>query len=341
MEEKIDIAKLLKDCPSGMELDCTMFDNLYFDSIVANDNIYPIKCYTLCDNVRNSISLTKFGTWNPIKNAKCVITPKGETTWRGFVPHNKFKDGDILISEIGKPFILKGIHNNEICGCYCGLDQCGDFATEHCYWTGFKNLRLASKKEKEKLFQVIKEHGYHWNKETKTLEKLIVPKFKEGDKIRHKVTGSVYKIMSILLNEDSGGIYKVAPTNEIGQSSIDIEVQDNYESVSDDIKPKFKVRLEDKEIKQVLNDLAQYLNDNYGDDVGHPKGVVEYSHVKTTPVFTCWDCGAIVSIEGRIYFINDDDGHWWVEESFIRDGNRKRKFCKRFRKIGFRTLEKC
>lgn len=30
------------------------------------------------------------------------------------------------------------------------------------------------------------DNGYKWNEETKTLEKLIVPKFKVGDKIRHK-----------------------------------------------------------------------------------------------------------------------------------------------------------
>jgi hypothetical protein len=36
------------------------------------------------------------------------------------------------------------------------------------------------------LFQKIKEAGYKWNQETKTLEKLIEPKFKVGDKVRVK-----------------------------------------------------------------------------------------------------------------------------------------------------------
>ena len=30
MKEKINIAELLKDCPKGMELDCTMFENVTF-----------------------------------------------------------------------------------------------------------------------------------------------------------------------------------------------------------------------------------------------------------------------------------------------------------------------
>lgn len=79
------------------------------------------------------------------------------------------------------------------------------------------------------------------------------------------------------------------------------------------------MRLENKEIKQILNDLAQYLNNNYGNDIGHPEGVVKYQHTNTTCFFTCWDCGAIVCINGRIYFINDDDGYWWIDESIILD----------------------
>lgn len=31
--EKINIANLLKDCPKGMELDCTMYENVEFDYI--------------------------------------------------------------------------------------------------------------------------------------------------------------------------------------------------------------------------------------------------------------------------------------------------------------------
>ena len=37
--------------------------------------------------------------------------------------------------------------------------------------------------EKQKLFDAIKDNGSKWNAETKTLEKLVVPKFKVGDTI--------------------------------------------------------------------------------------------------------------------------------------------------------------
>ena len=41
--ENIDIAELLKDCPQGMELDCTVFEGLEFDAIVDNEYL-PIRC---------------------------------------------------------------------------------------------------------------------------------------------------------------------------------------------------------------------------------------------------------------------------------------------------------
>lgn len=49
-------------------------------------------------------------------------------------------------------------------------------------------VRLATEEEKQKLFDAIKANGYRWNTETKTLEKLIEPKFKVGDRITNGKT---------------------------------------------------------------------------------------------------------------------------------------------------------
>lgn len=46
--------------------------------------------------------------------------------------------------------------------------------------------RLATEEEKATLFQAIKDNGYKWNDTTKTLEKVIEPKFKVGNRIKHK-----------------------------------------------------------------------------------------------------------------------------------------------------------
>ena len=91
MKQKINIAELLKDCPSGMELYCTMYDNLYFDCIHEYPN-GTINCYTLINGIKTSILFTKYGTFNKHVGAKCVIFPKGKTTWEGFVPPCKFKE---------------------------------------------------------------------------------------------------------------------------------------------------------------------------------------------------------------------------------------------------------
>lgn len=92
--EKINIAELLKDCPKGMELDSTMYDNLYFDSLDADYNGIII-CYTLISGIKTSIGFTKYGTFNNHMGAKCVIFPKGKTTWEGFIPPY-FKVGDVV-----------------------------------------------------------------------------------------------------------------------------------------------------------------------------------------------------------------------------------------------------
>lgn len=93
-----------------------------------------------------------------------------------------------------------------------------------------KETRLATLEEKERLFKTLKDNGYRWNAEKKELEKLIEPKFKVGDRIRHRLTGDVYKVLFVLSNGCGGGVYDVAITNEIGKS-IDVKEQDDYELV--------------------------------------------------------------------------------------------------------------
>jgi hypothetical protein len=221
--EKINIAELLKDCPKGMELDCTCADNVVFDKIIEYNEI---KC--VIGECREPLILDKYGRLRHICCPKCVIFPKGKTTWEGF--KRPFKDGDVVATLKGNQiFIFKenvvNIDNSFSGVCYCGYD-----IQENGL---FKEMRLlfsrhATEEEKEKLFKAIKDNGYRWNPETKTLEKLIVPKFKVGDRIKHKLTGDICKVLFVLSNGCSGGVYDVAITNEIGKS-IDIEEQDSYE----------------------------------------------------------------------------------------------------------------
>lgn len=206
--EKINIAELLKDCPSGMELDCTMFDNVKF--IGVDDKLI---CVIIGDTYHY---LTKFGTWTSDENAKCVIFPKGKTTWEGF--HRPFKDGDIVYirdeysdATFTYVAIFKQIENGGHIYSHCFYNyESAEFSTDD-YLYDIYRIRFATEEEKEKLFKAIKDNGYKWNTETKTLEKL--PKFKVGDRIKEKqsgVTGEVIDVQQKKYNvkiDDNKGLY--------------------------------------------------------------------------------------------------------------------------------------
>lgn len=185
MKDKINVAELLKDCPKGMELDCTMYDNLYFDSLNA-DYYGTINCYTLIDGIKTSINFTKYGTFNNHIGAKCVIFPKGKTTWEGF--RRPFKDGDVvcysdciaIFKEWGDETLFRTYVTAYLHG-----DSTIDVAIPLFGKSIRREARLATEEEKERLFQAIKDNGYKWNEETKTLEKLVTI-FKVGDKIKLK-----------------------------------------------------------------------------------------------------------------------------------------------------------
>lgn len=180
--EKINIAELLKDCPKGMELDCVMFENVTFEGIKHDE--YPI--IVKIKEPPMALSLTKTGGWNLYNSAKCVIFPKGKTTWEGFVPPCKFKDGDIVVcTNEGCTFtaIFKGMRNDSSFYRY-GVMYDNEFRCLVNDWSDFNDsCRLATEEEKKKLFDAIKENGYRWNANTNTLEKLPKPKFKVGDKV--------------------------------------------------------------------------------------------------------------------------------------------------------------
>lgn len=181
MKDKINVAELLKDCPSGMELDCTAFNNVKFQC-ADNDGIWIE--YIDSDNHDRVIYLTCEGGIK-IKNieTKCIIFPKGKTTWEKF--QRPFKDEDIVAVTVYPEGTWIGIfkqYEKTSFEAHCSLNTIGE------YYIGSKNhsltgVHLATEEEKAQLFQVIKDNGYKWNTETKTLEKL--PKFKVGDRVKH------------------------------------------------------------------------------------------------------------------------------------------------------------
>lgn len=237
MEKKINIAELLKDCPQGMELDCTIFNGkVYFEGIDDNNSAYPIK---ISVNLVNIEHLDIYGQYNTRDYAKCVIFPKGKTTWEGF--HRPFKDGDIIFTHsnclkvgVGNSWIsiFKEKRNGGVATYVDYAEDGSDYYSDLdedkallCMESDILRQRFATEEEKQKLFQAIKEHGYKWNAETKTLEKLIEPRFKAGSVvIRKKGVRERIHILNVDL-EEQGYL------TSIKGCIIRFEDQDNYELV--------------------------------------------------------------------------------------------------------------
>ena len=274
--EKINIAELLRDCPKGMELECSMYDNLEFDYIDENSK-FPIKCRSKITNVGyNSHEFTEYGEHDCHSNAKCVIFPKGKTSWEGFVPSCQFKDGDVVVAEAEDDksfqlFLLKHLtyseDDNSYDGyCYFGWDFQNNELFEKGKW-GFN--RLATEEEKAKLFKVIKDNGYHWNDETTTLEKLVESKEDTDNKI----------VMS--------GIYfdreNYADEVELHLGNYEIEVRDGktyavYKNQETKIsKPIFKVGDKIKHKDTVLTIITVQTNSYIVEDEPDNFGILVFS----------------------------------------------------------------
>lgn len=159
--EKINIAELLKDCPKGMELYSPLCGKCVFDRL----NMGTIICKK--QNTQE-ITFTSEGYYMiPVfDNCECMIFPsKDQRDWSKF--QRPFKDGDIVITTLGNTAIIKEPAEIEYFT-HCVLVD----AHLHTVPATVCVERLATEEEKQKLFDAIKDNGYKWNEETKTLEEL-------------------------------------------------------------------------------------------------------------------------------------------------------------------------
>jgi hypothetical protein len=144
------------------------------------------------------ITFTKEGYYmTPVFNdCECMLFPsKDQRDWSKF--QRPFKDGDIISDSLGT-CIFKG--EGMIQGTvdyYCGI-SCDRFSIQQNGHYGYiADYRFATEEEKAKLFDAIKANGYEWNEGTKTLAKLIKPKFKVGDRIKYRSGEIVYRVVQI------------------------------------------------------------------------------------------------------------------------------------------------
>lgn len=227
--KKINIAELIKDCPQGMELDCTMYNKVSLLSVSdSEDTIFPIK---VIREDGNAVVLTKYGQYTDANFAKCVIFPKGKNTWEGFVPPCKFKDGDVISDSLGTCIFKREGNIKGTVDFYCGVVLTDCFRVKDSksnpdgHYGNIVDYRFATEEERQKLFKAIKDNGYEWNAETKTLEELVKPIFKRGDIVRGKDRRNEhFHILSV--DEDS---YMI----NIKGLCIKFKDQNSFELVSD------------------------------------------------------------------------------------------------------------
>lgn len=175
MEEIINVAEKLKDCPKGTELYSPIFGTVYFEGIRDTGRAILIDVTTSCNTEVQFYSDGKFNTY--YSESEVTLFPsKGQRDWSKF--QRPFKDGDIVVYDNShrdnlQVFIFKSKkENNTLSSCYLMLDGDELDLEEGMYYV----TRIATEEEKQKLFQAIKDNGYKWNDKTKTLERLELPK---------------------------------------------------------------------------------------------------------------------------------------------------------------------
>lgn len=184
MNENLNLVEILKDCPKGTKLYSSVFGGVELDHIDIRAN-YPIVIRLKDLDVREC--LTTEGMLFTEYDGECILFPsREERDWSKFKPIYEFKDGDIVATNSGTWIgITTGGHAHSYMPTYCVLSHNREVKLYFGRKERWGFNRIATEEEKQKLFQAIKDKGYKWNAETKTLEKLVKPKpkFKVGDKI--------------------------------------------------------------------------------------------------------------------------------------------------------------
>ena len=234
----INIVEILKDCPKGTKL---------YSPICGNCKILKIYNGLGLDVINDADEVFNFsydGRYN--LNGECLLFPsKDNRDWNTFRP---FKDGDIIAKD---EFIVIFSHSKhsevkileQIVYYHCYLRGSSYFkSTKDCGVGYISDFRFATDEEKQKLFDAIKANGYKWNAETKTLEKLIVPKFKVGDEIvrKNSITNSY------IVNSVSSEYYGLVLPDRTGVGVLNVSEQDDWELLF----PTHKFKAGDKIIKR-------------------------------------------------------------------------------------------
>lgn len=245
MNKNLDLTKILKYCPKGTKFYSTIYGEVEFIRIDKSID-YPIDFNTF-DGY--TISLTSDGRCNKSYDGECTLFPsKDQRDWSKW--HRPFKECDVIISDMGDIHLLRTSDSS-----YCAYRESwggtGKSKFDSTITTNIKVYRLATKEEEQKLFNAIKSNGYTWNFETKTLEKLIEPKFKIGD-IIHK-DGYNVKITEVNVEDEC---YEYESIIVKGIGGIAFIEQNDWKLVPNKFDPNTLIPFESKVLVRDSNHLS-------------------------------------------------------------------------------------
>mgnify|MGYP006324671275 CR=1 FL=1 len=185
MENKINVAELLRNCPKGMELYSPIFGKVYLNEIRPHLAIKVTINKEQSDSIEEFLYDGRYGI-----NGECMLFPsKDKTTWEGFISPCTFKKGDVLISEAGNMVLFSHIDSRNIVHYHCIITPYGSCRIEKNTSTGvgeYYRCTLANEHQKQRMYDKIKSAGYKYNQDTNKLEKLIKLEFKNGDIVKIK-----------------------------------------------------------------------------------------------------------------------------------------------------------
>ena len=184
-----NLIEILKNVPEGTKLYSTIHGDIYFDHI-DDTNIYPIKCY----GDISRFHFTKDGKHYHNYDGECVLFPsKEQRDWSKFIA-KPFQNGDVIATNDGNIAIFSHYSPNDAIIYHCVITN-NKIEIKQSTGIGYhRNCHLASKEEKEKLFDKLQEEGYFWNQNNKSLERY---KFKVGDVIQNIESTNTYTILEI------------------------------------------------------------------------------------------------------------------------------------------------
>lgn len=168
MENKINIAEILRDMPKGTKLYSPLFGEVKFEEVLSN-KIFPIKVLSKLPNSPIG-SFTENGFYyGDIEDAEPVLYPSSKMRcWNKF-----FKRGDVLVDgDLGTAVVFDGWANddytkfNTTIDYYKISDSCGK--EDICYTLLF---RKATNEERAEFIAAAEKHyGGKYNPETLQVE---------------------------------------------------------------------------------------------------------------------------------------------------------------------------